>query len=364
MADGTKKTFHVISPPHIQTNEKFWASHFAPQIANFSKCMLDLGHRVYLYSAANNDFQCTDHIEIMDEAEQIRLNNVEHILPPNPHWEHAHHAHAHTTQRAVELIRARMDKKDFVCYFGGVLEDSMVNVLKPLLCVNISSYTSLSASQFNIYPSYAWMHTCYGANQGKRDASDAEGRYFDAVVPVGADRGKFPFQAEPEDYFVYVGKPIPRLGASIAADVCKETKSQLILLDFDQTTFQFDEYIKLLGRAKAIFLPNQNIAPHGVQAQEAMMCGTPVITSDWGANAEFVQHGRTGFRCRDYGEYLAAVGNCSGINRASVREYAESTFDLEVTKWQYEGFFDQLLQLWDVGFYDMMAPKYNRYKNG
>ncbi|MFZ1935353.1 MAG: glycosyltransferase [Thermoguttaceae bacterium] len=49
---------------------------------------------------------------------------------------------------------------------------------------------------------------------------------------------------------------------------------------------------KEMGQAKAVFVPTESAEPFGNVTVEAQFCGTPVITTDWGAFPETAEHGR------------------------------------------------------------------------
>src|SRR5690606_20768103 len=63
---------------------------------------------------------------------------------------------------------------------------------------------------------------------------------------------------------------------------------------------------ELMGGARAVFVPTPYVEPFGGVSVEAMMCGTPVIATDFGAFAENVVDGVTGYRFRTLGEAVWA----------------------------------------------------------
>jgi glycosyltransferase involved in cell wall biosynthesis len=98
----------------------------------------------------------------------------------------------------------------------------------------------------------------------------------------------------------------------------------------------------LMAGAKAVFVPTLYVEPFGNVHVEAMVCGTPVITTDWGVFSETVQHGVTGFRCRTHDEFLAAARRAPQLDRKGIRDYAISRFSLETVGQLYEAYFERL----------------------
>ena len=84
---------------------------------------------------------------------------------------------------------------------------------------------------------------------------------------------------------------------------------------------------------------------------EANACGTPAITTDWGAFTETVVNGLSGYRCRTLKEFCEAAENAKYLDRKKVREFAESRFSLEAIAPQYDQYFRRLETLWGDGWY-------------
>jgi glycosyltransferase involved in cell wall biosynthesis len=93
------------------------------------------------------------------------------------------------------------------------------------------------------------------------------------------------------------------------------------------------------------------VEPFGIVVIEAMMSGTPVISSDFGAFVETVEHGKTGFRCRTLGDYLAAVKTVENLDRKYIAEHARQRWTYEVIGKRYDEIFKQIYDLKDGGWY-------------
>ena len=69
-----------------------------------------------------------------------------------------------------------------------------------------------------------------------------------------------------------------------------------------------EKKVDMLGRACAMIFPIRWPEPFGLVMVEAMACGTPVVTTNWGAAPELVDDGVTGFRRDGDDDLVEAIG--------------------------------------------------------
>ncbi|HEX7155111.1 MAG TPA: glycosyltransferase [Thermoanaerobaculia bacterium] len=86
-----------------------------------------------------------------------------------------------------------------------------------------------------------------------------------------------------------------------------------------------EEKAMLIARSRALLFPTQLHEPFGLVIAEALMSGTPVITSRNGACPELVAPD-TGFVCDTLEDYFAAAERLDEISPAACRRHALSEF--------------------------------------
>jgi glycosyltransferase involved in cell wall biosynthesis len=72
-----------------------------------------------------------------------------------------------------------------------------------------------------------------------------------------------------------------------------------------------------------------------------MLCGTPVISTDWGVFSETIHQGVTGYRCSWLPEFVEAARLAPKLDRAKIREI-NLRYSTEVVKKDYQRWFDRL----------------------
>ena len=114
---------------------------------------------------------------------------------------------------------------------------------------------------------------------------------------------------------------------------------------------------KLMGGARLVFAPTYYIEPFGGVAVEAQLCGTPVLTTDWGAFSETVLHGVTGYRCRTFDDFLWAAQRVDRIRPADCRAWAIQNYSIFRVQRMYQEYFSKVADLGRRGWYE---PQPNR----
>jgi glycosyltransferase involved in cell wall biosynthesis len=213
-------------------------------------------------------------------------------------------------------------------------------------------------SKYRVFESYAWMHSIYA---GWKNPTTADGQFFDAVIPGYLEPEMFPLGKGDGDYYLFIGRLIERKGFNIAQEVCERLGKRLILAGPGEQK-GYGEFVgsvgpeqraELMGGAIATFAPTLYIEPFGNVVIEAQACGTPTITTDWGAFTENNINGLTGYRCRTLQEFIDAAEKVKTLDRKKIREHSVGRYALDVIAKEYEDYFHKLLTLWDDGWYHL-----------
>lgn len=349
--------FHVVGLPHTSITREFTACAFTEKVRKFAIMMKNMGHTVYTYGGPESESPADEHVACITEEERLDAVGDSHYTLASfdntlPHWQKFN-------SNAIHEIGKRLQHQDFICVIGGRAHKPIADAFPGEMTVEFGIGYGGVFAKYKVFESYAWMHTCYGSTTNNPNSVD--GKFFDGVVPGYIDIKEFPFRETPDDYYLFIGRLTERKGYQIAVDVCKHLGKRLIIAG-QGTPPEYGEYVgvvgpekraELMGGAIATFAPTTYIEPFGTVAPEAMACGTPVITTDWGAFTETVVDGFTGFRCRTLKEFVYGAENAPFLDRMIIRNYAESMYSLEAIAPHYDKYFTRLQSLWGDGWYQL-----------
>lgn len=354
--------FHILSLPHTVTRKDYSACAFTQKVLKMCKMMTERGHTVYHYGHKDSEVECTEHIPVtFDEDLQIAYGSYDWRKEFFKH-NTSDHAHQIFNKRAIVEVGKRKQANDFLLCFWGFSHEPIADAHPELIAIEPGiGCTNKPFTKQSIFESYAVMNVVYG----KYDRSP---HWYDAVIPNYFDPLDFEFNPTPKDYFLFVGRIIDSKGIGIAIDVTKRLGVRLLVAgqgDLKSIRNPIPDHVTVMGyveprerceimrNAKALLAPTHFNEPFGGVTIEALFCGTPTITTDWGGFAENNIHGVTGYRCRTIEQFVWAGKNIDKISRKACREWAMNNFSLERVALMYEEHFNTVLKVYDGsgGFY-------------
>lgn len=335
-------TLHVIGLAHTQTTADYSVCAFTENARKFASMMSSRGHEVILYAGAHDD-SGAELVTCITEDEQAALgftgpSTILNIDYNNPdHW-------SLFIFNVLTALKSRIASDDHICVSMGSPTFAMLYALYPTQCVEYTAgYAGISPLSRHVFPSYAWLHFVSGFRS-------LDGNGFDTVIPHPVELTTSPFNPTPDDYFVWLGRP-SRKGRHIAVQAAQAAGVPLLLAGPDSSPTNYGDYIgivsptergELLSNARALFVPTEYIGPFELVFAEALMCGTPVITTDWGAFTEYVTQGVDGYRCRTVPQFIDAISHIDKLDRSEIRQRAIARFSPDIIAPQYESYFDQI----------------------
>jgi glycosyltransferase involved in cell wall biosynthesis len=190
---------------------------------------------------------------------------------------------------------------------------------------------------------------------------------YAGVVHNGIELAEYPYRDTKEDYVIYIGRATPDKAPAEAIRIARdaglplrmilkhtEPPEQLYfeheiqpLLGHDVELYEnisHDTKVELLGRARAMIFPIRWPEPFGLVMVEAMACGTPVVTTNWGAAPEIVAEGVTGFRRDTIDELSRALHEVGQIDPAACRSRVAKKFSAEAMVAGYETLYHRLVR--------------------
>lgn len=316
---------------------------FTQKVRRFATMMADRGHEVIVYCGPEHDV--IENVEWV-ECYPAGAEAPEQITPGT---------YAKANLKAAAEIVDRAEEGDFLGLMQGLAQQAIAAALPSVTAVEFGIGHNGSYADFRVFESYAWMHTVYAAQAAN---SDIDGKFFDTVIPAYFDAKDFKYKARKKKQVLYLGRLTDRKGLKVAQDAAVAAKAKLVIAGEGDADIFYGEQVgrvepakrkELLADSMALIAPSLYIEPFGCVAVEAMLSGTPAITTDFGAFTETVVHGVTGYRCRTVGEFKWAIENASFLDPAVIRDYAERNFLVEAIAPKYEAYFEQVASVRDGG---------------
>jgi glycosyltransferase involved in cell wall biosynthesis len=328
----------------------------------------DINALVYGPDTVDEDVraQARDYVTIATEADRIEWFgqpewDVAHVFD---RWDANDPVWKTTNTRAAAAIRERWQDGDILGLIGGLCQQQIITDLadiNPLTTEWGIGYSGIIDGTHKVFESYSWMHHI----AARRPTDDMH--FFDAVIPNCFDLRDFAPSDDTGDYLLYMGRPNPRKGLPIIQEIAHRSDYPIVIAGQPGADIKGADYVgvvtgqektELLAGARALLCPTTYLEPFGGVAVEAMMSGTPVISTDYGAFTETVLSGISGFRCRTLRDFMHAVDNIDLLDRKQIRTYAEDCYSTERGAQLYGQYLATLETLYQDGWYAGVESNY------
>ena len=371
-----KFRIHVLGLPHTKTTLDFTACAYTMKAWKFCKMMKARGHYLMHYGHEESNPDANENISVISSAEYDATYGDHDFHSNFFKFDVNDAAYQIFYKNAIAEIEKRKQPGDLVLPFWGFgvrpICDAHndLNIIEPGI-----GYASGHWAPYKIFESYSIYHAYCGlANVGECKQS-----WYDIVIPNYFDLDEFEYSDKKEDYFLFVGRVYDGKGLNIAMQATHAIGAKLKVAGqadgpYADPEWKWPDHVEFVGYvgleerkdlmkgAIASFLPSMYVEPFGGVQIENLLCGTPTITTDWGAFTENNIEGVTGYRCRTFHEFVAAARNCEAgkIKSIDCRNHGEK-FSLENIAPRYEKFFNDVVNInhgkgWynidDISLYD------------
>jgi glycosyltransferase involved in cell wall biosynthesis len=332
-------TLHILSSPYNPVHINNRINPFSISTIKFINYMSQYGWDCIHYSIPGSEVNCKT-VQCLDT---IDSNNDTNITLYN--------------NRAGQEIAQRKKPGDMIICMYGVENKGAADANIDLKIIEPGIGYTIDAifAPYRVFASYAQMHMYYGNKDMVQNPS-----WFDTVIPNGITATEFDYTEEKDDYFLYFGRVIPSKGIDIAIQATEAAGKKLIIAGSgslgDLGYRSIPEHVKLAGscnadqrrqlmsRAKAVIGPTYYVEPFGNMIVEGYMSGTPAITTDWGGFTETVVQGVTGYRCREFREFVNAINNIDRINPRVCRDWAMANYEDSVVHEKLNNYLKKIQQ--------------------
>lgn len=405
-----KFTFHILGLVHLPTSKEYLSCAFTQKNLKLSKMLTSLGHTVYLYGARSSkpEFQPEVYIN-SDNFHFVETHTLDDITRDYGegdnrfevayNWTNQDFKHDINSERqpstrtfynkAISEIVKIKKPDDFLLCTQGTYHKPIADAVNLFLtCESGIGYRGSCRTMFRCFESPYIQNFTYGSDN---PYASVNGSYYDRVIPNYFDPDDFLYSDKKEDYYLFVGRMIKRKGVLVAYEATKAIGAKLIMVGqgayinadghlVDNAPQEFNipndsnwEYQgfadiekrkKLMAGAIALFSPTEYLECFAGTHVEAMLSGTPVITTDFGVYPYTIPdylNGQVGFRCNTLQDFVNACKRSKQLDPKFIRQYAER-FLMDNVKYEFQKWFDDLYNVYESTT-DSSKKGWNRLSN-
>lgn len=359
-----KPRLHLIGIFHTKSRSEFSHCAFTGKALRFPAMMQYQGYEVIEYSNAGSKAGATEHVEMLhlDEFEQLYGRRSETAFYGDDACVGSP-GHSLFESRLIPALRERLEPGDIICHPFGHAHECLLEHFPEHQHVETGiGYPTLMKGSYRIFESYAWMHYHQGC-EGRN------GHSYEWVVPNYFDLSEWEPQYEKGEYLAFLGRICQIKGMDTIRAIADHSPWPIVLCgqgdpsDWSHPNIEYRGPIHgkarsdFLRNARACLMPSVFTEPFAGAGVEAMLCGTPLISVDYGAFTETVIPEVTGFRCHTLEDWLDAIERVDELSRRAVAFTTRSRYGLETCGKQYARIFQDLADLRGSGWYTLRKPR-------
>jgi len=373
--DDGKIRLHIPAIFYTITSNEYSHDAFTGKVKRFAPMMRSRGYDVYHYGVETSDSGATKNFNLMTKADwtALRIETLQWMEPTlsredaikkndDPtlvvnvfsNWSSPLAKEFNRRFRAVLKTQYRGKRTDLVCLPLGRSYNDGIEGLN-LVVVEFGIGYSGSNKDFRIFESHTWM-----AHELGIENRNPHNYWF--VIPHAFDSREYALSLTPSKKKVgFLGRIDGVKGCRIIVEIAKRMPHVEFVLCGQGNPSSFltqpnivykppihgTERSEYLGSCVALLAPTTYLEPFGCSMVEAQLCGTPVITSDWGGVVETVEQFKTGVRCHTIADYCYAVQKAidGAFDRTYIRERAVAKYDMFTLAKDYDYVFQSILDV-------------------
>lgn len=342
-----KPRLHILANPHGITDLTYRMEPFNIAVSKMIANMTARDYEIVHYGHELSQVDC----------ETVAVVNSNEVFPRGEDdlFEHNTSITKIFCRRTREELGRRYRADDFIlCFYGTDHQEAVEGITDAFVVEPSIGYRPECVfAPYRVFTSYAQMHYYYGQQNMLLNPS-----WNDAVIPNAFTPEEFDYNTDKDDYYLYLGRISDDKGIHLAIQMTEYTGQRLIIAgpgDLSALNYQsvpthvtmfgyanVEQRRQLLSRARALIAPTHYIEPFGNMVVEALMSGTPVITTDWGGFIDTNPNGTTGFRCKNFIEFVRAMENINQIRPQDCRDWAIKNFSETVVHDRFDQYFTNI----------------------
>lgn len=357
----SKPTLHLLGIFHTIHNQAYSHCAFTGKALRFAKMMRAYGYNVIEYANEGSESEADEKVVMLSRAEfdaMLGAGRKKTDFHGNDATCGSEH-HQKFEERLLPALRSRVAPRDLICHPFGHAHSRLLQDFPANIHVETGiGYPTLLSGSMRIFESYAWRHYhCAKENRG--------GTTYEWVIPNYFEIDDWVPSYEPGEYYAFMGRITSCKGLDTLHEIAKYADKKIVVCgQGDITPWKHSnleyrgplcgtERSDFMRRAICSLMPTTFIEPFGGSGVEGMLCGTPLLATDYGAFTETVKEGLTGYRCKTLRDWLEALEKVGDLDRKKIADHARATYSLQACGAQYDKAFREISELHADGWYTL-----------